>query len=419
MKKPFLSISLCASLLLSACGGEKNTPQGEVPVIDVETAIQNPQELLLTDLGETLTYIPLETTDESLVKLGSGSKMTVTKQYIFIGEDQSPILCFDRGTGKFLRTIGSIGQGPGEYRNPAEMEVDAEAKRIYIRVVPSHYICFDFEGKFLHNLTLPGERTFMMGAHYFADNKAYGYGNILNENAPNRAYAYKMPKGICTDSLTLTEPVSKNSKGVARVRGAEAYGGAFFMVEHEDGTWTAGNRMNGTYQSVNGKLYHKDLFCDTLFLMKGLHREKAIAAFRLGSYGGYDRYETVRNMEGKYLLPRVLHDGERIYFTLFTGMYDMQDLTQKMKTKSVRPGCGIYNLRTGEVKAQKDDMYFKHPGEGMPETCVYTLSTDGSWVAIYQAYMLVEVRENIPVEKQPEWLKNLKEDDNPIILLIK
>ena len=89
MKKPFLSISLCASLLLSACGGEKNTPQGEVPVIDVETAIQNPQELLLTDLGETLTYIPLETTDESLVKLGSGSKMTVTKQYIFIGEELS------------------------------------------------------------------------------------------------------------------------------------------------------------------------------------------------------------------------------------------------------------------------------------------------------------------------------------------
>ena len=60
MKKTFLSISLCMSLLLSACGGEKNVPQGEVPVINVETAIQNPQELLLTDLGEKITYIPLE-----------------------------------------------------------------------------------------------------------------------------------------------------------------------------------------------------------------------------------------------------------------------------------------------------------------------------------------------------------------------
>jgi hypothetical protein len=345
--------------------------------------------------------------------------MIVTDPYIFIGEDHSPILCFERTTGKFLRTIGSLGQGPGEYQNPSEMEVDVEAKRIYIRVAPSHYLCYDFDGEFLHTLTLPGERTFMMGAHYFADNKAYGYGNILNEGATNQAYAYRLPKGTCADSLTLTEPASKKSKGVARMRGAEAYGGSFFMVEHKDGTWTAGNRMNGTFQSLNGKLFHKDLFCDTLFQMKGLHREKAIAAFHLGSYGGYERYETAKNMEGKYLLPRVLYDGERIYFTLFTDMYNMQSLTKKLQTKSVRPGCGIYNLRTGEVKVQKDYMYFQHPDEGMPKACIYTLSTDGHWVAVYQAEKLVEARENIPADKQPEWMKNLKEDDNPVILMIK
>ena len=419
MKKTIIPISLCICLFLSACGGEKNVPQGEVPVIDIENAIQNPQELLLSDFGEKISYVLLETTDESLVKLLSSSKMIVTDQYIFIGENHSPILCFERTTGKFLRTIGSLGQGPGEYQNPSEMEVDAEAKRIYIRVAPSHYLCYDFEGEFLHTLTLPGERTFMMGAHYFADNKAYGYGNILNEGATNQAYAYRLPKGICTDSLTLTEPASKKSKGVARMRGAEAYGGSFFMVEHKDGTWTAGNRMNGTFQSLNGKLFHKDLFCDTLFQMKGLHREKAIAAFHLGSYGDYERYETAKNMEGKYLLPRVLYDGERIYFTLFTDMYNMQSLTKKLQTKSVRPGCGIYNLRTGEVKVQKDYMYLQHPDEGMPKACIYTLSTDGHWVAVYQAEKLVEARENIPAEKQPEWMKNLKEDDNPVILMIK
>ena len=419
MKKTIIPISLCICLFLSACGGEKNVPQGEVPVIDIENAIQNPQELLLSDFGEKISYVPLETTDESLIKLHSSSKMIVTDPYIFIGEDHSPILCFERTTGKFLRTIGSLGQGPGEYQNPSEMEVDAEAKRIYIRVAPSHYLCYDFEGEFLHTLTLPGERTFKMGAHYFADNKAYGYGNILNEGATNQAYAYRLPKGTCADSLTLTEPASKKSKGVARMRGAEAYGGMLFMVEHEDGTWTAGNRMNGTFQSLNGKLFHKDLFCDTLFQMKGLHREKAIAAFHLGSYGGYERYETAKNMEGKYLLPRVLYDGERIYFTLFTDMYNMQSLTKKLQTKSVRPGCGIYNLRTGKVKVQKDYMYFQHPDEGMPKACIYTLSTDGHWVAVYQAEKLVEARENIPAEKQPEWMKNLKEDDNPVILMIK
>jgi hypothetical protein len=55
----------------------------------------------------------------------------------------------------------------------------------------------------------------------------------------------------------------------------------------------------------------------------------------------------------------------------------------------------------------------------MPKACVYTLSTDGYWVVVYQADQLAEARENIPTENQPDWLKNLKEDDNPVILLVK
>ena len=418
MKKTFLSISTCISLLLSACGGGSSQNKGEVAIIDVETAILNPQELSLTDLGEKITYVPLETLDESVVKLGSTSKLAMTDEYIFVGELGSPLLAFDRSTGKFLRKIGSVGQGPGEYSGSTDVEVDAEAKRIYFAIKGSKYQCYDFEGNFLNSITLP-EDNFMMGGSYFMDNKAYAYCNLANEATTCRAYAYQLPEGICTDSLVLGERVAKKQKAVMPVRGTEAYGGMFFMWEYEDGTWSAGNRVNSTYQSMDGKLYHKDVFCDTLFQMKGLHREAPIAAFHLGSYGGYGRYETSHSMEGKYVLPRVLFNGEHIYFTLFTGLYDIQGLIRKIKGEGIRPSIGIYNLRTGEVKVQKEKMYLQHPDEGMPKACIYTLSTDGHWVAVYQAEKLVEARENIPAEKQPEWMKNLKEDDNPVILMIK
>ena len=171
--------------------------------------------------------------------------------------------------------------------------------------------------------------------------------------------------------------------------------------------------------SIDGKVFHKDLFCDTLFQMKGLHREAPIAAFHLGSLGGYDRYETSGGMEGKYLLPRVLFNGKQIFFTCIPALYDMNTFIRKMKSGSFRPSVGIYNLHTGETKFQKEKMLLKHPDKAMPEACVYTLSTDGQWVAVYQADKLVEARENIPVEQQPEWLKNLKEDDNPVIMMIK
>ena len=191
------------------------------------------------------------------------------------------------------------------------------------------------------------------------------------------------------------------------------------MLEYEDGTWTSGNRLNSSYQSMDGALYHKDLFCDTLIQMKGLHRDEPIAAFHLGSLGGYGRYETTSGMEGKYSLPRVLYNGEQVYFTLFTDLYDLQGFIRKAQSGGIRPSCGIYNFRTGEVKVQKEELGFMHPDKAMPKACVYTLSTDGYWVVVYQADQLAEARENIPTENQPDWLKNLKEDDNPVILLVK
>lgn len=418
MKKYTLSISLLTILLLSACGESNTAHQGEIPIIDVETAFQHPQELLLTDFGEKITYVPLETLDESLVKLGSSSHMVVTNEYIFVGETGAPLLCFDRSTGKFLHNIGRVGQGPGEYSGSIDMEVDAEAKRIYFRVSPTQYHTYDFEGKFLNTITIP-EDNFMMGGHHFSDNKAYAYCNLMQENTTCQAYAYQLPEGNCIDSLMLSEKVSKKQKAVMPLSGREAFGGRLFMWEYEDGTWSAGNRVNNTYQSMDGKLYHKEIFCDTLFQMKGLHREKPIAAFQLGNFGGYKRYETSNNMEGKYVLPRVLYNGKQIYFTLVTGLYDIQGLIRKIKSGGVQPGCGIYNLHTGEVKIQKDEINFKHPDKGMPQTCIYTLSTDGYWIAVYQAEQLVEARKNIPTDQQPEWMKNLKEDDNPVIMIIK
>ena len=417
MKKTKTIIGTCIGLLLTACGDNNSMNSGELPVINIEAALQSPQEMSVSDFGDKITYVPLETLDESLVKLGSTSKMIVTDEYILVGELSAPLLCFDRATGKFLRKIGSVGQGPGEYSGSTDMEVDAEAKRVYFRASHTQYHCYDFEGQFLNTVTLP-EDNFMMGGHHFANNQAYAYCNLANAATTCRAYAYQLPDGTCTDSLTLAEKFAKKQKAVMPVSGTEAFGGRLFMWEYEDGTWSAGNRVNSTYQSMDGKLYHKDLFCDTLFQMKGLHREMPVAAFHLGSFGGYQRFETSSGMEGKYVLPRVLFNGEQVYFTLFTGLYDIQGMIRKAKSGGVRPSIGIYNLRTGEVKVQKENMNFKHSDANMPDACIYTLSTDGAWAVIYQSDKLVEARESIPAEQQPEWMKNLKEDDNPVIMLI-
>ena len=112
-----LTLGIGAAWFVAGCTESVNNSKGELAVIDVETAFKQPQELSLNDLGETFTYIPLETVDESLIKLASTSNMKVTERYIFIADNGNPILCFDRKTGKYLRNIGGVGQGPKEYTN--------------------------------------------------------------------------------------------------------------------------------------------------------------------------------------------------------------------------------------------------------------------------------------------------------------
>lgn len=76
-----------------------------------------------------LSYIPLETKDSSLI--GSINKVLFRNHtfYIFDSENKK-IFLFDEN-GKFLQVIERVGQGPGEYLYPSDMDVDMDGN-IYI-----------------------------------------------------------------------------------------------------------------------------------------------------------------------------------------------------------------------------------------------------------------------------------------------
>ena len=86
MKKSLFIFSLCATLFVTSCSENQSGGKGNLSEIDVESSFKHPQELSLFDLGKEFTYIPLETIDESLIKLNSTSNLAVTDDYIFIDE---------------------------------------------------------------------------------------------------------------------------------------------------------------------------------------------------------------------------------------------------------------------------------------------------------------------------------------------
>jgi len=87
-------------------------------------------DMKLSDLVESCEMIQLETTPESLFK--SIYHIGISDNYIAIhSRGQMPIKLFDR-KGKFVRDIGSIGKGPGEFNSLYGMQLDEPANRIYL-----------------------------------------------------------------------------------------------------------------------------------------------------------------------------------------------------------------------------------------------------------------------------------------------
>jgi hypothetical protein len=109
-------IVLFILFLFSEC---KQKPQGYtgIPVIDIVEGIEDEgTTMLLSEVAEDITFIPLETTDECLVS--DNISVNFHKDYIIVKDNSyAQILLFDN-KGKFIRKIGNMGQGPGEYLYP-------------------------------------------------------------------------------------------------------------------------------------------------------------------------------------------------------------------------------------------------------------------------------------------------------------
>lgn len=140
-------IMLTLSFLVG-CQGAKQNQFERVLKID-PTEVDQPK---FEDMVKSIEYIPLETTDQSLI--GEIENLVVADGRFFINSDRKSILCFS-DDGKFLFKIGNIGRGPGEFISPFSISVDNGV--VYVACQErGNLLCYDAtDGKFLQSLKLP------------------------------------------------------------------------------------------------------------------------------------------------------------------------------------------------------------------------------------------------------------------------
>jgi hypothetical protein len=102
-KKYFLIISIMTVFLFFSCAeGNKK--------IDIS---KDDGELLLSSIGDSITYIQLETNDECLV--GRINKTLYDRNIIYILDPMNRCIWLFNDKGKFISRFSKWGQGPGEY----------------------------------------------------------------------------------------------------------------------------------------------------------------------------------------------------------------------------------------------------------------------------------------------------------------
>jgi len=147
---------------------EETVEKQETPAsftIDFAEIVKHKREVPLSEIAESVEYIPLENNKESM--LGSIMDVQLTSDYIFVKHNGSRLLTlFDRN-GKFIRHIGKEGRGPKEYGLMRIFSLDEKNKLIYIHTNWTRKILvYNFDGEYVNTIKLDGfDRVQMVWAH--------------------------------------------------------------------------------------------------------------------------------------------------------------------------------------------------------------------------------------------------------------
>ena len=194
MKTTILSASLL--LLLSSCTPTKTT--NNLNAIDIAGSFEHLTELKVSQLGKNIRYVPLETTDSSLI--GNSYNIKLLKDKILVATEGS-CLAFDKQTGKYLGTIGHKGGDPEGY-SEVVYYIHPQTGILYFHRQPNKLVKYNQDGEFLGETIQP--KSLLQGfCAAFADSLIIGhYGGGIGTSPFESKLIYSNEEGKATDSIS-------------------------------------------------------------------------------------------------------------------------------------------------------------------------------------------------------------------------
>lgn len=403
-------------ILLFACG-EKQNRQGNL--IRLEEKIAAPEESLKTsDYFASITYVPLQTTDSSLI--GSRPRIVVGRDRVYVGSGKTSCLVFDLNTGKFITSIGSMDKGPRGYRSSTELWINPEKGVVYFPGWRNGFIKYSANGEFLGEQKVPDNAGDASSYSYLDGNTLLVRCESFMNTVPDYMLAFndngevinRYPGKLRTDSIGGRADIA----GISIYNGAGvglSNGGVIFTKPREAGKERITMMQQPVFCHWNGKTFYKDSYNDTVFSLT----ERAMTPEWVLDMGKYrlpqeEQYSKEARRE-KGTVNQVMESDRYLMFSYF--FYPEEEM------QAYR---GIFDKTTGETRIALYKDGFADDLNGFMPIHPTIENWDNSLVAFLQPIDILTWFEEHPEEAEklkPEIrrLKEIKEDDNPVLVVAK
>lgn len=395
---------------LTACKPSTQKPANDSLLsIDVKGAAEKNEELKITDLGEQIRYLPLETNDSCLI--GNNPQIMVLEKQVLVMSGNN-LYSFDKQTGQFLNSIGHTGEDPQGYTQGSGLPRYNERNGLlYFIRRPNQLQKYDLQGHYQGKAIVPTPPP-MPTDYAFIDTLLAGYyNNIAQQNIHTRSLAFFTEAGALTDTVSsLLPPLPAMQISDITSIEIHKYGNAgAILTRFQDGTSSVSIAGATSLWNYQGELRFKDTFNDTIYDVTATGRLTPKIIFDLGKYRLSPQARwSPSDTDGKLLPVFVLETERNIFFQCIEGLTEARN--------------GVYNKQTATTRMGKEEAGFADDINGFlpfkPSTC----SAQGEYAQIVETGSVLNwIDEHPEAKDRPAFapLLKLNEDDNPVIVLVK
>ena len=413
MKK--IVAGICLSFCLAGCFDKYMAV--EYPVIDVVNSAGKYQRVYCSDFFSSIELIPLETRDECLLD-GVPSPTILLNDSVILMKGNGRLYAFGR-SGKFLNQIGERGQGPGEFLTLSDIFFNTDKPTIFVSDFRNIFE-YEFNGKFIRSFTKPTvDGNTLADCSYAGDSLFIGHVFYDGKNKYN---------------FCLFNQLGDTVK-------------CFFNHIFFNRVAPSASRDNRAMRPirVDSLLYLKDYVNDTLYVLTHSNLQPAYV-FGLGKYSYPLEYMENNNSpfpNHSFLFQNFGIVGIPNYF-----FYEIRvpDIFPRPKSKlrfnhlinqfrsTESTVYGIYDIERNTNTFLDTDQHFQkgiiNDMNGGLSFIPRYYAGDDIVVDVWQAYEMKEIlteeyfaaheiKHPQAHQKLKELLKNLDEEDNPVIVIAK